>query len=359
MSKGWLQIGPWAAIALFAAGCTSTSTTSAPTSTAFHWPWQAKPASAMPVVTTGAGSASDPTSLANKPPKPGPDLFVATARMYEKTGKPDLAIEQFDKALKADPKYLPALLGLAQLHDCQREFTEADKLYDRAVKQYPQEAAIYNDLALSQQHRGQLDQARQAMERAIALQPDKKLYRNNMASILVDMNQPEAAFKQLMAAHGPAAGHYNLAILLHRKGDDVAARYQFAQAAEVDPSLVAAREWAHRLGPNDPSSQFAARRPTEQSQMAAAPTAGPVMPADHELPMLHRPVFADTPGQDQGAAGQMPAAPGFEPVGAPNLGVRYPQHTDAIGDDDAPPTPDRLGDVQFEVAGLRRLPPLQ
>jgi tetratricopeptide (TPR) repeat protein len=297
----------------------------------------------MPVVSSGAGSQSDPTSLANKPPKPGPDLFVATARMYEKSGKPDLAKEQYEKALKADPKFLPALLGMAQFRDNQREYTEADKLYDRAVKANPQEAAVYNDLALSRQHRGQLDEARQAMARAIALQPDKKLYRNNMASILVDMNQPEAAYKELVAAHGPAVGHYNLAIMLHRKGDDGAARYQFAQAAEVEPSLVAAREWARRLGPNDAAMQ---------NQVAAQTMNAPIAQVAAEQPIGPRPMLTNVMPLPE----QVPLSDAT--VVTPVYGMRYAERAAATPDEATAPMPDQI-DQPIQLTGLQRLPPTQ
>ncbi|HEV3417574.1 MAG TPA: tetratricopeptide repeat protein, partial [Pirellulales bacterium] len=70
--------------------------------------------------------------MSSKPPKPGPDLYVATARIYEKSGDKDSAAGQYQKALQIDPSNLPALLGYAQLHDSQREYSEADKLYQEA-----------------------------------------------------------------------------------------------------------------------------------------------------------------------------------------------------------------------------------
>ncbi len=330
MGNGTFGLRVGAAIAWIAvAGCTTTPSPSGGTaSSSFHWPWsQTKPASAMPVASSGPGSTSDPTSLASKGPKPGPDLNIATARMYEQAGKGDLAREQYERALKANPTYLPALLGFAQFRDRQHEFAEADKLYERALKKYPEEAAIYNDMALSRQHRGQLEDAARLMTKAIELQPDKKLYRNNMASIFVDSSRPDEALKQLVSAHGPAVGRYNLAILLHRKGADEAARYQFAQAAEIDPSIVAAREWAHRLAPH-----YAA------TQIARSENPQPVMPTGNYQGELPQPITVN-PGYAQAELGQSaPRAAGENFAGpsqdvAREYGVRYPQHAAASEDD--------------------------
>ena len=58
-----------------------------------------------------------PDVARDKLPTPGPDLFVATAHMYESTNSFEDAAAQYERALRVDPGYLPALLGYAQWHD--------------------------------------------------------------------------------------------------------------------------------------------------------------------------------------------------------------------------------------------------
>ena len=225
---------------LAATGCKSMSPTTpaAPTSTALNGSG----------TRSGMIAGNDPTSLNTRSPPPGPDLYVSTARIYEGTQNVDAAKVQYDKALQIDSSYLPALLGYAHLLDTQKEFADADKYYQKAVKQHPAVAAIYNDWGMSQQRRGRFDESAKLLTKATQLQPDKQLYRNNLAMVLVVMHRPEEAYRQLVAIEAPAVAHFNLAALLHRAGDDQAAAFHFAQASKEDPNWAQAREWAGRLG---------------------------------------------------------------------------------------------------------------
>jgi tetratricopeptide (TPR) repeat protein len=344
-----------ATAALSAAGCASTTTGNNASGTAgWHWPWSS------PVAAPALASTTDPTSLSSKPPKPGPDLYVATARVYEKSGDKDGAAGQYQKALKIDPGHLPALLGYAQLHDSQREYTDADKLYQEAIRRHPKDAAVYNDLGLSYQRRGKLDQAAQSIAKAIELQPDKQLYRNNIAAIMVEMHRNDEALAQLTRAHGPAGAHYNLAILLHRSGSDREAQYHFAQAAQIDPSLLAAREWSRRLSQNL----------TSPAQVAADQRSPALRQPSENLLVARRPVIVNAPNQEiptapnytcvpaEATAGIAPQ-PTFAPA-QPSSGMRYPQHAAAAAPNDGalPPSPDGLSELPPAIEGLRALPPV-
>jgi Tfp pilus assembly protein PilF len=366
--------------ALGATGCSSTTGGNGAASTTWHWPWSA-PAQASAVGAAGAqaASASDPTSLAFRSSKPGPDLYVATARMYEKNGDAAGAAAQYGKALKEDPNHLPALLGYAALHDHQKEYGDADKLYQEAIKQHPKDAAVYNDRGLSYQSRGQMGEAAQYFAKAIQLQPDKPLYRNNMAIVLVAMHRHDEALAQLTAVHGPAVAHYNLAILLHRKGMDQEAQYHFAQAAQIDPSLVAAKQWAERLSPNSrPETSLAVQDPAGNQQLAAenappamrrpviisAPPGSPqVIPGRPTIVAAQptqamagwpRPTLAPPQQSDAGQQQMMAMAQTTGPA------MRYPQHAPVAVDNGAiPPSPDRISELPAAGDGMRPLPPVQ
>ena len=68
------------------------------------------------------------------------------------------------------------------------------------------------------------------------------------------MGRTQDALAHLMAIDPPAVAHYNLACLLHQRGQSQAAGQHFAQAATLDPSLVMG-EWAARLGAMPAQSQ--------------------------------------------------------------------------------------------------------
>ncbi len=56
---------------------------------------------------------------------------------------------------------------------------EALYRWEKAVELDPQYAAAYNDLAIAYEHEGQFDKARQAYEKAMALDPKNTYVRQN------------------------------------------------------------------------------------------------------------------------------------------------------------------------------------
>ena len=385
------------AAALVATGCSSPTTSSfgTPTSTAWHWPWS-QPATAT--LGTAAPNPDDPTSLANKPPKLHPEIYVATARMYEKNGDLKGAEAQYQKALKIEPGNLPALLGYAHLQDGRQQYSDADKLYQQAIKQHPNDASVYNDRGLSYQGRKKFDDASKMFAKAIDLQPSKQLYHNNMAIVLVELHREDEAFEQLEAVHGPAVAHYNLATILHRKGNEREVQFHFGLAAGLDPSLVAAHDWANRLGPaaNRPAPMMANAQP-----VPSRPTADPMQVADRgsaPMPDSNRldanrsmpnlPNVQTVPAEaivgDRPATGHSiyvasrsdanapqevfaPSPPTIvvpptpSPGPAANFGVRYPEHAPASDtvQSAVPPSPERLNEMPKPSDVLRPLPPVQ
>ncbi len=208
-------------------------------------------------------SKDDPVALSSKPVKPGADLYISMGQAAEKTGKADEAEKQYEAALKAAPDDLDALLAVAHFRDRQGKFNEASKLYRRAIEKHPYESTAYNDLGLCFHRRGMLKESAELLSKAVELKPESKLYRNNLAAVLVDMSQPEQALVHLKKAHGEAIAHYNMGFMLQKKGDIGPALAHFERAAVIDPSLTAAQEWVARLAPHArQEAEALASRPT-------------------------------------------------------------------------------------------------
>jgi tetratricopeptide (TPR) repeat protein len=208
---------------------------------------------------------SDPTSLAFKGKPIGADFYVSAARLYEKRDNFAAAEDQYQRALKATPGDLAALIGYAHLLDRQGKFDDATRYYLQAVQQHPQDATAHNDLGLCYARRGMMNESLVALSKAVELQPDRKLYRNNIATVFVEVGQPQKALEHLMIGEQPAVAHYNLACLLHQRGHSQAAAHHFAQAAQHDPSLAAAQEWAQKLGAAPAGPRMTGVRAVESS----------------------------------------------------------------------------------------------
>jgi tetratricopeptide (TPR) repeat protein len=200
--------------------------------------------------TPKSGHEDDATSLKNTG-KPGPELYVAVARLYAQAGKTADAEEQYKLSLKMKPDYLPALLGYAQLKDQVSRPDEALQLYQRALTVYPQEASVHNNLGLCYARQGRLDEAIVALTRATRLAPKNALYRNNVAKALLDRDRLSEAFVHLKEVHGEAGAYYNLGLLLSKKGQTQAAVRQLTLALRADPSLVVAQQLLEQLRQSD------------------------------------------------------------------------------------------------------------
>lgn len=253
MRKSWNRIAfcliPLAGLA----GCTSTPAPTAnnttPSTSSWAWmnPFAAKPANtATPAATSP--TEIDQLSLSRKP-RSGSDLYLHTAKVYEQSNNLEAAKSQYEKALETEPKNYDVLISYAHMNDRAGKFDEAAKLYQRAIAAQPKQPTAYNDLGLCLARVNRYDDAVKNINKAIEMQPQKALYRNNLATVLVQQNKLTEAVTQLSAVNPPAVAHYNVAFLLQRRGDMNAATQHMTTAAQMDPSLVAARQWLQQYQP--------------------------------------------------------------------------------------------------------------
>jgi Tfp pilus assembly protein PilF len=304
--------------AVLAAGCATTTTR--PTSLQTQ-SWTDKVGASVKSGTEKLSAALSPKPDAPSQPgpavdkKPGPAVFVAMAEVHERSGNIEEAETQLRKALAVDPNHLGALLAYAHLEDRQRNFEAATKYYQRALRKHPKNATVHNDMGLCFHRRGKLDDAAKALRQAVELEPHKKLYRDNLAAVLVDQGKTPEALTQLKAAHGEAVGNYNLGYLLVQKKDAAGALHHFQRAAQLDPSLTQAREWIAHLAPGMPpapgqSAPMVAQRPP-QAPYTPGSIATDAPYARREPPVTGPASYATAP------AGQRQTSRRLPPQGAP------------------------------------------
>ena len=250
------------------------------------------------------GPEDEAISLKSKG-KPGPGTHVAIAQLYEQSNRMAEAEAEYQLALKDKEvhDYLPALLGYAHLQDQLGKSKEAIELYQRAVRVYPQQASVHNNLGLCYARQSRLDEAVAAMNLAIKLDPKNPLYRNNIAAVQVDQGRISEALVNLRAAHADASAYYNVGYLLNKKGQPQAAIQYFRLAVQADPSMEAARRWVvylqrsmaqARLSPNPigagvrvitpPLEEAAQTPPEEPPPRRLPPTAAGSATAEDSTP---------------------------------------------------------------------------
>jgi tetratricopeptide (TPR) repeat protein len=258
--------------------------------------------------------------------KPKPELYVAVARLYEESGKLAEAEQQYQLALadKEQPNCLPALLGYARLKESLGKPNEAIQLYQRAAKAHPRQASVYNNLGMCYARQNRLDDAVAAISRAIEIDPENPLYRNNVATVLVDQNKLREAFAQLRKVHDPAAAYYNLGYLLNKKGQTQAAIQHFALALKADPAMDAARRWSEYLQKTQAGlSQHPAAAGAKVARQPVTPQEDAMMPPDELAPRRLPPTMLRQPASDD------PTLPGisYDRSAAPSAPLPPPMNS--------------------------------
>lgn len=191
--------------------------------------------------------APDPVSLNTEPEEIGSDLHYHAARVFEAQGNLEAALHHYDKALEIDPNDYRVLVSCGRLFDRQDQMADAEDYYRRAIEAQPSNPTAYNDLGMCYARHGLPDQALRALEQAVGLRPDSALYRNNLAAVLVDLNQFDQALACLAAVHGEAGARYNLAFLLAQRRRPDLARQWARAALQLAPQMQAASDLLEQL----------------------------------------------------------------------------------------------------------------
>jgi tetratricopeptide (TPR) repeat protein len=241
---------------------------------------------------------TDAISLSVPTGPPTPEFFIFAAQMCEKQGDLVQARQNLQRALSMWPGNADLLRAAARMEDRQSNLPLAENLYQQAVTSNPQNAAALNDLGLCLAREGKLEPSLQVLEQAIHLQPDKSLYRNNAATVLVEMRQDQRALGHLAAVHNPAEANFNLGQLLVDRGRPADATTYFQTALQLNPGMQQAQDAIAKLGgQTNVAAQASVAPAMPQQQFApAGPNFGPQQPTYSSGPQLGYPATARTPG---------------------------------------------------------------
>ena len=90
---------------------------------------------------------------------------------HEREGNQTRALQEYAAALKKDPKNLIALTGMGNLALAQKKWKTAATYYQRALDVSPDNAVVWNNLAMARMGDGDLKKALAAADRAVSLDP--------------------------------------------------------------------------------------------------------------------------------------------------------------------------------------------
>jgi Tfp pilus assembly protein PilF len=158
-------------------------------------------------------------------------------------GNPNYAETHFHKALEIDPLSVPALMGLAELHEQQKRPDAAMEVLNRAVEIQPQSPDVRRRIATLLARQEQLDEARAHLSCALTANPGDPRTTVQLARLLVRTDKPAEAISVLSTALAHNPGNQPL---LKRLGDLKFAQKDFAGAEAAFGEILSKEEGRNR-----------------------------------------------------------------------------------------------------------------
>lgn len=148
----------------------------------------------------------------------------------------------YEQALALDAKHLPALTGLARLHEKQGNLPLAIQWYQRALQHYPQDSRLWFNLGMAYAKHKQWDQALAHLKRATELEPTNLEFANNYAWCLARCERDEESWNIFRRHVGDAKAYYRLALMAKHLGKLERSRQYLTMSLQIDPQLADARD---------------------------------------------------------------------------------------------------------------------
>jgi Tfp pilus assembly protein PilF len=246
-----------------------------------------------------ANRHNDAIALDKPTGQPNPELFISVAQLSESHGDTQQARENYQQALNRWPGHVEVLRAAARMEDRLGNLPVAESLYGQAVTANPGHAGAMNDLGLCLARQGKLDASVQMIEQAVQLQPQKPLYRNNAATVLVEMRQDQRALAHLASVHGAADANYNFGQLLVQRGRAADATQYFQAAIDQNPQMTHAQIALDKLrGDQVPATATYTPAAVPKPQLPAAQPATPNVAPENGPQMINaatRPAYRPSP----------------------------------------------------------------
>lgn len=122
--------------------------------------------------------------------------------IYEKRGETDLALREYVAALEQEPRFLPAMIRLAELSYGMAEYGQAERYYRKAIKLAPRNGDLYNNLCWVYISQGKkLKKAEMLIARAMDLTPEHGgYYLDTLGAIYIEDQRYREAIEVLEEA---------------------------------------------------------------------------------------------------------------------------------------------------------------
>jgi len=161
---------------------------------------------------------------------------------YDKIGRYDLAIEEFEAALRLNPNYFFALSNLGNIYGKKKEYGQAISYTQKALQQKPDYAPGYYNLAKALHMTGNPDKAMSSYRLAIKYNPYFEEAFFNLGFLAMERKQFKKAmdnfksFLKMQPRHPKA--HFGLATSYAMMGKKEEAKQHYENAIAYDPEFL-------------------------------------------------------------------------------------------------------------------------
>ena len=180
-------------------------------------------------------------------------------RRLEAARQPEQAVEEYQKAVEADPKRPQAHVNLISTYGRLDQFGKAEEHYREAIAINPDLEECHYNFGVLRMRQSRFSDAAEAYQRALEINPFSADSHNNLGYVLEQLGTPSEALRHYRGAleHRPnfRLAHFNLGKLLFARGKREEAIGHFEQTAQPEDAqtprylLVLAR--AHRAAGNE------------------------------------------------------------------------------------------------------------
>jgi len=156
------------------------------------------------------------------------------AKSWRRAGQRENAVRALEQFLQAGPS-APAEVHAWQgiLLDELAQYPQAEAAHRKAIAASEPRSYLHNNLGQNLVLQNRLEEAAAEFRRAVALDPQSDIARNNLGIALAA--DPRQAVAQWKTQNSPAAAHNNLAAVLIERGSYREARQELARALGYDP----------------------------------------------------------------------------------------------------------------------------
>lgn len=169
------------------------------------------------------------------------DTRFAAGRLAESQNAPQAAIQQYNEALKINPKHEASLYRLGVVQTQQKLYPDAIKTWKKYVEVTEGSSTACSNLAFCYELAGQPRDAEATYQKGIAKDPKGAACRVNYGLMLARMNRINEAITHLGAVLSPAEVHYNIGSVYEQTGRSQEAKAEYEKTISMNPDLKDAK----------------------------------------------------------------------------------------------------------------------